>query len=59
LREIVPQKRDVKMSRTNSPYWRETVGHLKLADVSPSIVVEHRDRIGGGSLKRTPPGSRR
>jgi integrase len=59
MKEIVPQKRDGKMSRTNLPYWREKLGNLKLADVTPAILVEHRDRLARGSFKRATPGSRR
>jgi integrase len=59
MSEIVPQKRDGSMSRTNLPYWREKIGNLKLADVSPAVLVEHRDRLARGSYKRATPGSRR
>jgi hypothetical protein len=46
--EELPKKRDGSMGRVNLPYWKKAIGHLKLADVTPAILVEHRGKLARG-----------
>jgi integrase len=59
LKEVVPLKRDGSMSRVNLPWWRAKIGQLKLADVTPAILVEYRDKCARETFARSTPGSKR
>ena len=45
IEEEIPKKRDGSTSRSNLPWWKKHLGHLKLADVTPAILVEHRGKL--------------
>lgn len=57
LLEEVPKKRNGSMSRINLPWWKINLGHLKLADVTPAVLVEHRGKLGRGTFTRAKPES--
>lgn len=57
LREEVPKKRNGSMSRANLPWWKTKLGTVKLADVTPAILVEHRDKLARETYTRATPGS--
>ena len=59
MEEEVPKKRDGGNHRYTLPYWKENIGHLKLADVTPAIIVEHRGQIARGTYMRAKPESKR
>ena len=58
LREQVPQKRDGTMHRTTLTWWKEAAGGTKLADVTPALIAEHRDKLARGTYQRATPGSK-
>jgi integrase len=41
----LPQLRNGRMNREVLPYWRMQLGHLKLCDITPALLVEHRDKL--------------
>lgn len=55
LEEQVPKKRDGRMHRACLPYWRDNIGTLKLAEVTPAVVAEHRDKLARGTYQRAKP----
>jgi integrase len=57
LREEVPKKADGSTARVNLPWWKAKIGHLKLADVTPAILVEHRGKLAREPYTRATPGS--
>lgn len=59
IEEEIPKKRDGSTSRSNLPWWKKHLGHLKLADVTPAILVEHRGKLARETFTRAKPGSPR
>jgi integrase len=59
LEHEVSKLRDGKMHRQNLPYWREHIGYLKLSDITPALIVEHRDKLAAGTYTRAKPDSKR
>jgi integrase len=45
LENEAPKLRNGKMHRSALPWWRSKLGHLKLADINPALIVEHRDKL--------------
>jgi len=52
LEEELPKKRNGSTSRSNLPWWKKQLGHLKLADVTPAILVEHRGKLARETFTR-------
>ncbi|MGC3982816.1 MAG: site-specific integrase [Steroidobacteraceae bacterium] len=59
IEEEIPKKRDGSMHRVCLPWWRDKIGGLKLADVTPAILVEYRGKLGRETYMRAKPGARR
>ena len=59
LEHEVPKLRDGSMHRVNLPWWRKKLGHLKLSDITPALLVEHRDKIAAETYTRAKPESKR
>jgi integrase len=57
LEHEVGKLRNGNMHRTNLPYWREALGRLKLSEITPAIIVEHRDELAAGTYTRAKPGA--
>jgi hypothetical protein len=47
------------MHRHNLPWWKKNLGHLKLADVSPPILVECRGKLQRETYTRAKAESKR
>jgi integrase len=58
MAEEAPKKRGV-MTRANLQWWRDRLGHLKLSEISPAILVEHRGKLQQEPYKRAKPESPR
>jgi integrase len=59
LAEELPKKRDGGMHRVCLPWWRDRLGDLKLADVTPAILVEQRGKLGREHYRRADPRAKR
>jgi integrase len=59
LLEELPKKRAGNMHRNNLPWWKKKIGHLKLADVTPAVLAEHRGKLGRETYTRAKPESKR
>jgi integrase len=59
LAEELPKKRNGSTHRSNLPWWKERLGHLKLADVTPAILVEQRGKLARETFIRANPKSAR
>jgi len=57
--EELPKKRAGDMHRHNLPWWKKNLGHLKLADVTPPILVECRGKLQHETYTRAKPESKR
>lgn len=55
LEEEIPKKRDGGMHRSYLPWWKEAIGGVKLADVTPALLVECRSRLSKEPFKRARP----
>lgn len=54
----LPKLRNGSTHRSNLPYWREALGHLKLSEITPAVIVEHRDKLAAGTFTRAKPGAK-
>lgn len=59
LLEEVPKKRDGSMHRVRLPWWKERIGHVKLADITPALIVEQRGKLSREHFTRARPESKR
>lgn len=59
LLEDLPKKRSGSTHRSNLPWWKKHLGHLKLADVTSAILVEHRGKLARETFTRANPKSKR
>ena len=57
--EELPKKRAGDMHRHNLPWWRKGIGNLKLADVTPELLVEQRGKLSRETYIRAKPESKR
>jgi integrase len=48
LKEVLPAKRSGRSQRTQLLWWRHELGSLTLADLTPALVAECRDRLAQG-----------
>jgi len=53
----VLKKRDARTRIIRLRWWREKIGHLKLADITPSLLVEYRTRLTHEKFTRARPGA--
>jgi integrase len=51
------KKRDVRTRVIRLRWWREKLGHLKLADVTPELIVEYRGKLTRERFTRARPGA--
>lgn len=59
IQEELPKKRDGNMHRACLPWWREKLGDLKLGDVTPAVLVEHRGKLARETYTRAKPNAKR
>jgi integrase len=57
LENEVPKLRNGIMHRSNLPWWRAKIGQLKLADITPALLVEYRDKLAAETFTRAKPGA--
>jgi integrase len=58
IRDVLPRKRDGKRQATQLAWWSEQIGVRRLADITPSLIAEYRDRLAStpvpGDKTRSP-----
>jgi integrase len=59
LNQEVGKLRDGRMHRSVLPWWREQLGSRKLAQLTPALITEYRDRLAASSYTRARPDSKR
>lgn len=59
LAEELPKKRDGRNHRYTLPWWKQSIGHLKLGDITPAILVDHRSKLAKGTYQRANPLAKR
>jgi integrase len=59
FRDELPKKRDARMHKTTLSFWKAQIGHLKLADVTPAVIAEHRDKLRHGTYTKAKKGAKR
>jgi integrase len=55
----VPKKRNGGMYAFTLPWWKKNLGHLRLSDVTPAVLVEHRGKLARETYTRATPDSKR
>jgi hypothetical protein len=53
--EEVPKKRNGRMYAFTMPWWRKSLGHLRLSDVTPAVLVEQRGKLSRQTYTRAKP----
>jgi integrase len=59
VKEIVPAKRDARTRLIRLRWWRDKLGRLKLAEVSPAAIIEARSKLARDPFTRSKPHSKR
>ncbi len=59
LEHEVSKLRDGSMHKQNLPWWKEKLGQLKLSEITPAVLVEHRDKLAAETYTRANPKSKR
>ncbi len=49
---VLPQKKSAADQLRHLEFWRERFGYLPLADVTPALIAEERDRLARGTTYR-------
>lgn len=57
LEEELPKKKDAKTRAPRLRWWKEKIGHLKLSEVTPAILVEYRGKLQREAYVRAKPGA--
>jgi integrase len=52
IREVLPGKRDKANPARQLSWWKDQLGAYMLADVTPALLVEHRDKLAGSTTVR-------
>lgn len=53
IRDVLPQKPKNRSNRTlHLNWWKAELGKYALADVSPALIAEHRDKLGNSVTNR-------
>lgn len=53
IHEVVPTKRSGPRQHQQLRWWRDAVGDYTLADLTPALIAEHRDRLGAEPTRRS------
>ncbi|HUL47995.1 MAG TPA: site-specific integrase [Steroidobacteraceae bacterium] len=57
IEEELPKKRDARTRVIRLRWWKEKLGHLKLADITPAVLVEYRGKLAKEPYTRARPGT--
>lgn len=52
MRDVLPAKRSARDQKRQLLWWKEQIGDYTLADVSPALIVECRDKLANGKTGR-------
>jgi integrase len=59
IRDELPNKRDKKGPRSRLAWWKAEIGDVRLADLTPALIVEKRDKLARSKYQRARPTSKR
>ncbi len=51
-KDVLPEKKSSKDQQRHLEWWKGVIGSYLLADVSPAVIVEHRDKLKNGKTVR-------
>lgn len=54
---LPPKKRDLRTRVIRLRWWRQKIGHLKLADITAALIVEYRGKLLKERFARARPGA--
>ena len=52
LHDVLPAKKSAKDQKRHLIWWRDQIGYITLADVTPALITEQRDRLKTGATYR-------
>jgi integrase len=56
--EEAPKKRDASTRVSRLLWWKDKLGHLKLADITSAVIVEYRGKLKRETYTRAKPGAK-
>lgn len=56
--EELPRKKDAATRRIRLRWWREKLGHLKLAEITAAVLVEYRNKLVRETFTKAKPGAK-
>jgi integrase len=59
ISDEIPKKRDADKPKARLAWWKAELGGVKLANVTPALIVERRDKLARSSYQRAKPASKR
>jgi integrase len=57
IKEELPKKRDARTRLIRLNWWKDKLGHLTLADITPAVIVECRGKLSREHYTRARPGA--
>lgn len=51
-RDVLPSKKDGDKQAAQLAWWKEQLGAYSLADITPPLLAEYRDKLAGGMTSR-------
>src|SRR5262249_10456112 len=59
IRDILPHKShsSIYMQTIQLHWWKEHLGHCILADITPALIAEYRDKLAQGTATHRSPGT--
>ena len=51
-KDVLPAKKSGKDQKRHLEWWNDAIGSYVLADISPALIVEHRDKLKNGVTVR-------
>ena len=51
IRDVVPNKKSQRDTKRQLEWWKDQIGNLTLADVTPALIAEKRDQLKAGETR--------
>jgi integrase len=57
--EEIPKKKNGGLHKATLPWWSNRIGHLKMSDITPELIVDCRAELASSKFTRAKPESKR
>jgi len=52
VKNVLPAKKSGRDQKRHLDWWKDEIGRYLLSDITPALIVEHRDRLKNGTTRR-------